>query len=95
MFSRTTMASSISKPTLNESAISVSMLMVNPNRFITMKVPISAMGSVSPVMMVERHEFRNKNTINTVRMAPSISVCRTLATPTRMGREPSCTSASL
>jgi hypothetical protein len=89
MFSRTTMASSISRPTHRLSAISVIMLMVKPNRFMNKKVPISAMGSVSPVMTVERHEFRNKNTISTVSMAPSISVWRTLATATRMGREPS------
>jgi hypothetical protein len=27
------------------------------------KVPMSAMGNVSPVMTVERQEFRNKNTM--------------------------------
>jgi hypothetical protein len=37
-------------------------------------VPISAIGSVSPVITVLRHEPRNRNTINTVSSAPSISV---------------------
>ncbi|MDT4836824.1 hypothetical protein FQZ97_705380 [compost metagenome] len=94
MFSRTTMASSISKPTDSVSAISVIMLMVNPKRFMKKKVPISAMGSVRPVMTVERQEFRNKNTISTVSSAPSISVRRTLSTDTRMGREPSAICSS-
>ena len=94
MFSRTTMASSISRPTDSVSAISVIMLMVNPNRFMKKKVPISAMGSVRPVMTVERHEFRNRKTISTVSSAPSISVRRTLSTDTRMGREPSAICSS-
>ena len=50
-----------------------------------------AMGKVNPVMTVERQEFRNKNTIKTVSKAPSIRVRRTFSTPTRIGREPSCT----
>ncbi|MCY1553620.1 hypothetical protein D9M68_901240 [compost metagenome] len=94
MFSRTTMASSINRPTDSVSAISVIMLMVNPKRFMKKKVPISAMGSVRPVMTVERQEFRNKNTISTVSSAPSISVRRTLSTDTRMGREPSAICSS-
>ena len=89
MFSRTTMASSISRPTDSVSAISVIMLMVKPNRFMKKNVPISAIGSVRPVITVERHEFRNRNTISTVSSAPSISVRRTLSTDTRIGREPS------
>ena len=87
MFSRTTMASSINRPTHRLNAISVIMLMVKPNMFMNRKVPISAIGSVSPVMTVERHEFRNKKTMSTVSKAPSISVWRTLSTATRMGRE--------
>ena len=94
MFSRTTMASSISRPTDSVSAISVIMLIVKPNRFMKKKVPTSAIGSVRPVMTVERQEFKNKNTINTVSSAPSISVWRTLFTDTRMGREPSAIGSS-
>ena len=87
MFSRTTMASSINKPTQSDSAIKVSMLIVKPNMFMKRKVPIKAIGKVRPVMMVERHELRNKNTISTVSSAPSIKVRRTLSTETRIGRE--------
>ena len=46
-------------------------------------------------MTVERQELRNKNTISTVRMAPSIRVWRTLLTDTRMGRELSVMGSSL
>ena len=94
MFSRTTMASSISKPTHSDKAIKVIMLMVNPNICMNMKVPISEIGSVRPVITVERQEFRNKNTISTVKMAPSIRVRRTLSTATRIGREPSVMGSS-
>ena len=87
MFSRTTMASSISRPTHRLSAISVMMLMVKPKTYMKRKVPISAIGSVRPVMTVERQEFRNRKTISTVSAAPSISVRCTLATETRMARE--------
>ena len=86
MFSRTTMASSISRPTHRLSAISVIMLMVKPNMFMNRKVPINAIGSVSPVITVERQEFRNRNTMSTVSTAPSIRVWRTFVTATRMGR---------
>jgi len=95
MFSRTTMASSISKPTHRLSAIMVIMLMVKPSRFMKKNVPIRAMGSVKPVMTVERQEFRNKNTISTVSSAPSNRVCRTLDTDTRICREPSVICVSL
>ena len=87
MFSRTTIASSISRPTHSDSAISVIMLIVKPNRYMNRKVPISAIGSVRPVMTVERQEFRNRKTISTVSAAPSISVRCTLATDTRIERE--------
>ena len=84
MFSRTTIASSISKPTHRLSAIMVIMLMVKPSMFMKKNVPIRAMGSVSPVITVERQEFRKRNTISTVSSAPSIKVLRTLATETRI-----------
>ena len=89
MFSRTTIASSISKPMHSDKAMRVIMLMVKPNKLMNKKVPITAMGKASPVMMVERQEFKNKNTINTVSKAPSMRVFCTLLTATRIGREPS------
>ena len=39
-----------------------------------MKLEITAIGSVSPVMTVERHECRNRKTMATVSSAPSTSV---------------------
>jgi hypothetical protein len=87
MFSRTTIASSISRPTHRLSAIIVMPLIVKPNRYMNRKVPISAIGSVRPVMTVERQLFRNRKTMSTVSTAPSISVRCTLATETRIERE--------
>jgi len=84
MFSRTTMASSISKPTHKDKAMSVIMLMVKPNMLMNQNVPINEMGSVKPVMTVERHEFKNKNTMRMVSSAPSMRVRRTLSTATRI-----------
>ena len=89
MFSRTTIASSISSPTHRLSAISVIMLMVKPSMYMNKKLPKMAMGSVKPVITVERQLFRNKNTINTVSSAPSMRVRRTFSTDTRICREPS------
>jgi len=94
MFSRTTIASSISSPTHSDSAISVTMLMVKPKACMNRKVPISAIGKVRPVITVERHELRNRNTISTVSSAPSMSVLRTFSTATRIGRDASATGAS-
>ena len=87
MFSRTTIASSISRPTHRLSAIIVMPLIVKPSAYMNRKVPISAIGSVRPVMIVERHEFKNRNTISTVSAAPSNSVRLTFATETRIERE--------
>ena len=87
MFSRTTIASSISRPTQSDSAISVIMLIVKPKMYMNRKVPMIATGSVRPVITVERQEFRNRNTITIVSTAPSIIVRRTLSTPVRIWRE--------
>ena len=87
MFSRTTIASSINSPMHNDKAMSVTMLMVKPSKAMAKKVPMTAMGKVSPVITVERHELRNRNTMATVSKAPSTRVLRTLATDTRIGRE--------
>ena len=71
MFSRTTMASSIRRPMHSDSAISVRKLSEKSNAYSAMKVVITAIGSVSPVMIVLRQLCRNRNTISTVRAAPS------------------------
>ena len=63
MFSRTTIASSMSRPMHSDSAISVRKLSVKPNTYTAMKVAITEIGSVSPVMIVLRQECRNRNTM--------------------------------
>ena len=47
---------------------------VKPNMWIAIKLLITDMGNVSPVITVLRHDFKNKNTTATVNTAPSISV---------------------
>ncbi len=74
MFSRTTMASSMSSPMHSDSAIRVRKFSVKPNMYTAMKVAITEIGSVSPVMMVLRHECRNRNTMKIVSSAPSMIV---------------------
>ncbi len=80
MFSRTTIASSISSPMHSDSAIRVRKLRVNPNAWSAMKVAMTAIGSVRPVMTVLRQLCRNRNTMITVRMPPSTMVCFTRST---------------
>ena len=53
MFSRTTIASSMSSPMASESAISVSMFSVMPRKYMTMNDEMTEIGSVRPVMIVE------------------------------------------
>ena len=60
MFSRTTMASSISNPMASDSASSVMVFSVKSNAHITKNDEISEIGSARPVMIVERQEFRKK-----------------------------------
>ncbi len=80
MFSRTTMASSISSPMHNDSAIRVRKFSVKPNASMAMKVAITAIGSVRPVITVLRQLWRKKNTMSTVSSAPSRIVCFTRST---------------
>ena len=74
MFSRTTIASSISRPIASDSAISVSVFIVMFRKYMTMNEEITEIGSVRPVMTVERQELRKKKTITIVRKPPSSSV---------------------
>ena len=93
MFSRTTIASSIRMPITSDSAISVMVLSVKPNMLKTRNAETTDTGSVRPVITVERHELRNRNTISTVRIAPSTSVFCTSSTEWRIHTELSCTTA--
>jgi hypothetical protein len=74
MFSRTTIASSMSSPMHSDRAMSVRKFSVKPNTYTAMKVAITAIGSVSPVMIVLRHECRKRKTMKIVSSAPSTIV---------------------
>ena len=91
MFSRTTIASSMSSPIASESAISVITFSVMPAKFMTMNDEMTEIGSVRPVMTVERHELRKMNTMRIVSRPPMISVSWTSATDSRMKIDPSRT----
>ena len=93
MFSRTTIASSISRPMASERAISVIVFSVIPMKFITMNEETTEIGSVRPVMTVERQELRKRKTISTVRSAPMTIVSCTSRTESRIGPEESRTTA--
>ncbi len=56
MFSRTTIASSMRTPMDSDSARSVRKLMVKPHAYSAMNVASTEIGSVRPVITVERHE---------------------------------------
>ncbi len=60
MFSRTTMASSMSRPIASDSASSVMVFIVKLNTHMMKNALMIDTGSVSPVITVERHEFRNR-----------------------------------
>ena len=91
MFSRTTMASSINMPIASDSPINVRTLSVNPNMRIAMNAAMTEIGSVRPVMTVDLHELRNRNTMKTVSSPPSTSVTCTSSIDSRMNVESSRT----
>ena len=84
MFSRTTMASSISSPMASDSAIRVMTLRVMPMKFMMMKEEMTEIGRVRPVITVERQELRKQKTMKMVRMPPMIRVSWTSATDSRI-----------
>ena len=56
------------------------MFRVKPNAHTAMNDASTETGSARPVMTVERHELRKRNTTSTVSSAPSISASCTLRT---------------
>jgi len=60
MFSRTTIASSIRSPIASERASRVMVFTVKLNTHMMKNALMIETGSVSPVITVERHEFRNR-----------------------------------
>ena len=91
MFSRTTIASSMSMPMARDRPIRVMTFRVKPKSLITVKAAITEMGRVRPVITVERQEFRKTKTMSTVRMPPMIMVRFTSWMESRMKCESSRT----
>ena len=58
IFSRTTMASSMSTPMASESPSSVMKLSVNPHAHTAMNAAITEVGRLNAVIRVDRHELR-------------------------------------
>ncbi len=77
MFSRTTIASSISTPIASDRPSSVMKLSVKPQAHTAMNAAMAEVGSDSPVMSVERQEFRNAYTTKIVSPAPKMSASTT------------------
>ena len=61
-------------PIASERPIRVSTFSVKPKNRIAMNAATTEMGSVSPVMTVDRQEFRKRKTMKTVRRPPRTSV---------------------
>ena len=75
MFSSTTMASSITMPTINTSASIVTLLRVKPSAFIMPKVAMTEVGIATAAIIVARQLRMNSNTTREARMLPRIR-CR-------------------
>jgi hypothetical protein len=94
MFSRTTMASSIRMPIASDRPSSDIVFRVKPKAHTATNEASTLTGSASPVMTVERHELRKRNTTSTVSRAPSISASCTFATACSTRMPASCTTSS-
>ncbi|KWV86430.1 hypothetical protein PFLmoz3_03863 [Pseudomonas fluorescens] len=84
MFSSITMASSTTKPVAMVRAISVRLLMENPARYITPKVPTRDSGTAMDGMIVALTRRRNRNVTMTTRAMAIRSSCCTSLTEARM-----------
>ena len=77
MFSSTTIASSTTRPIASTIASSVSVLIVNPNRYISANAPISDTGIVTIGMIVARRLRRKKKITSTTSTIASTMVVNT------------------
>ena len=87
MFSRTTMASSITIPTARASARRVIMLSVKPITCMSANVPMIEMGMASAAMRVLRTFPRKSKTMRAAKKAPRIRCSRTAARLVRIDCE--------
>ena len=81
-------------PMASERPISVSTFSVKPKNRIAMNAATTEIGSVSPVITVDRQEFRKRKTMKTVRRPPRTSVTWTSSIDSRMKVESSRTTCS-
>ncbi len=95
MFSRTTIASSISTPIASDRPSSVMKLSVKPHSHTAMKAAITEVGRLRAVMSVERQEFRKMYTTKIVSPAPNTSACTTLFRLFSASSPPSCVTVSV
>ena len=95
MFSLTTIASSMRMPIESDSPSSDIVFSVKPYAQTATNEARTETGSASPVMMVDRHEFRNRKTTTTVSAAPSMSACWTPATESATRTPASVTTRSV
>src|SRR5512139_2682882 len=93
MFSRTTMASSMSRPMASDNAIRVMTFKVMPSQFMAINDEMTDIGNVRPVMTVDRQEFKNRKTMKIVNIAPMMMVSWTSATESRIITELSRTNS--
>jgi len=95
MFSRTTTASSTTKPVATVSAISDRLLRLKPHRYITASVPISETGTVIAGMKAARRSRRNSMTTMTTRQTEMNRVLPTSRSEARIVVLRSCATSSL
>src|SRR5512145_258003 len=76
-------------------AIMVIILRDMPMSFMMRKEDMTEMGSVSPVITVERQELMNRKTMKMVKIAPRIKVWRTSSSDSRIKTDPSRTMESV
>ena len=70
MFSSTTMASSMTTPTINTKASMVTLFKVNPKARMKAKVAMIEAGIATEAISVERHDRMNRSTVKQARRLP-------------------------
>ena len=70
-FSSTTIASSITTPTISTRASMVTLLSVKSNSFMTANVAMIEVGIATAAISVERHDRMNSSTVRLARMLPT------------------------
>ena len=72
MFSSTTIASSMTTPTISTRASIVTLLSVKPNHFMKANVATIEVGMATAAINVERHDRMKTSTVRQARMLPEM-----------------------